>query len=234
MKNMFVKSAVLAVASIGMLAGSALATPVYTGDTYAAWGEGGLPSLPTATGYYIWSNDEAKTSWSVRWTGNNDGGTPVWVSWKGSVEFVGNDMTSLTAIAWDNHDGATPTYTNLSPLGLDFEAISYDALAGYHWDGFDFTIDPSADAGRLRFNLGGGYYSSLTLNDSDDGVAAYAMWIGDGNVMNVNVATTTMSSDNYIFQSFETPAPVPEPATMLLFGTGLASLAGAARRKKKE
>ncbi len=223
------KIIVLAVASLMLMSASAFATPVFTGDTYASWGERGLPSLPTATGYYIWSNDEYRTSWSVRWSGNGNGSTDG-EDWYGSVDFVGNDMTSMTAVAWDSGDGVDPVYTNLAPYS-DIEFIRYSAYAGWHWDGFDFTISKEADAGRLRFNLGGSYYSDLVLNDTDDGVAAYAMWIGDGDVMNVNVATTTQLDPNYQFQSFETPAPVPEPGTLLLLGSGLIGLAYLKRRK---
>jgi hypothetical protein len=38
---------------------------------------------------------------------------------------------------------------------------------------------------------------------------------------------------NYVFGLVEQPAPVPEPATMLLIGTGLAGLAAARRRRRK-
>lgn len=43
---------------------------------------------------------------------------------------------------------------------------------------------------------------------------------------------TTFKNNEFSVAGF-TAAPVPEPATMLLFGTGLVGLAGVARRKKK-
>ncbi len=72
------------------------------------------------------------------------------------------------------------------------------------------TINVDSTTGYFGLIATGGYISSVTyasLTDQAEGV------------------------DNFYFGSVD---PVPEPATMLLFGTGLAALAGNRIRRKKK
>ena len=142
------------------------------------------------------------------------------------MQFLNNEATAVNAVAWDDiaQDGAEPS------IGVDWsgsDIITFSSQASGHWDGFDFTLSEQTDVGTLRFNLGGSYYSDLDTSNSATDVSAISIWIGEGNIMDVNV----WEANGTTFQSFETVAPVPEPATMLLFGTGLA---GFSRKKSKK
>ncbi len=117
-------------------------------------------------------------------------------------------------------NGAAPTTLNFSPSGLGIDFLSLAPGLGqvfYIGDGItsggtfqEFTAPSGATRLALGIPDGFGFWGTPGAYDDNDG--SYQVRIG------VN----------------ESPDPVPEPATLLLLGSGLAGLAGYGRKRKKD
>ncbi len=97
-----------------------------------------------------------------------------------------------------------------------------------------FYIQDASDVGAtttLGTNITGHSYS---FNSESNGSSYFVgIRLGQGETLSQINWVTTTQSDGFGLDDFSTVAsPVPEPATMLLFGAGLIGLAGVARRRK--
>ncbi len=168
-----------------------------------------------------------------------------------SVTFDNASNSNITFGIFNTTDPSNTAIDTLIPIFEPGTAVGYTAAVEFTWDGTEYDVVVS-----LRDNTG----NLVQPSDSYDGFGAEfgfyfyreadgGRWIFSDPAFNNNEGDNSMDMvadlDNelvflqlyygeelkYVVQAADV-APVPEPATMLLLGSGLAGIAGWRRRKK--
>ena len=224
MKGSISRITLVAIVVLAMTVGSAMAAKLE--GTFALGGSGGLSKLGD-TGNLLWDFNQAQ---QVVFFGGAGGTTvfPLGSATEKDYFGIGVGYTDAAIAGVGKFREADYTWCTVADPGLNVSRIG--AVDGYSFTLLEITSynidDSNADNPQLLRLIGTALVKHAGYEDT---VGTWDFSISQNN------ATQTEMSWHATFTSYASDPPVvPEPTTMLLFGTGLLGIAAIARRNNKK